>query len=183
MNSLYHLKNSLNQNSIFLCFRGPFTQELMVEIGALLKSKMKSADASPSTILKVFSVFVEQSQNIIRHSADLYNREELDDDQATSGVIAIGMSNQAYFVTAGNRIEKDRVKTLQERLSQLQNMDREALNRLYREQRRNGRSLDDKEAGLGLIELARKATQPVEYRFETIDDTYAFFSIKAVIET
>ncbi len=183
MKSLYLLKNNLTENSIFLCFRGPFTQELMVEIGALLKSKMKSVDASPSTILKVFSVFVEQSQNIIRHSADPFLKEEAVEDKHISGVVAVGFTNNSYFVTAGNRIENNRVKQLRNRLTQLQNMDREALNKLYREQRKNGWSPEDKQAGLGLIELARKASQPVEFLFEPIDEANSFFSIKAVIET
>lgn len=182
MKSLYLLKNNLNRNSIFLCFRGPFTQELMVEIGALLKSKLESAAATPSTILKVFSVFIEQSQNIIRHSAEPILTDKANQTDHTSGVIAVGLKGKTYFVTAGNRIENRQVDPLRNRLIQLQNMDREALNKLYREQRRNGPAFDESPAGLGLIELARKASQPVEFDFEAVDDTYSFFSIKAVIE-
>lgn len=182
MKSLNHLKNNLNKNNIFLCFRGPFTQELMVEIGSLLRSKLKSAAASPSTILKVFSVFVEQSQNIIHHSPNAHS-ENSAPGKHTSGVIAVGNCNDAFFVTAGNRIESSRVDELEERLVQLQAMDRDSLNRLYREQRKNGTPLSNLQAGLGLIELARKASQPVEFLFETIDDSFSFFSIKAVIET
>ena len=154
-----------------------------MEIGALLKSKMKSVDASPSMILRVFSVFVEQSQNIIRHSADLIQEDHPDLDHHSSGVIAVGFDKGAYFVNDGNRIENDRVEELRNRLDQIQNMDRDALNRLYREQRKNSRSQNQNNAGLGLIELARKASQPVEFIFETVDKEISFFSIRAVIES
>jgi len=183
MKDLYDLKNNLTRNNIFLCFRGPLTQELMVEIGALLKSKLKYAQAGPSTILKVFSVFVEQSQNIIRHAADDDSALEAVHQDMAAGVIAVGSQGDSYFVTAGNRIRNENIQRLRERLAQLQQMDREALNRLYREQRKTERAESFQPAGLGLIELARKSSRPVEFQFEEIDEAHSFFSIRATIET
>ncbi len=183
MKSLYQLKNCLNENNIFLCFNGPFSQKLLVEIGELLKRKMKSAEASQTTILKVFSILGEQSQNIIRYSADKFPGEKASEDKFMSGVIAVGLEQDVYFVTAGNKIKNAEVSGLRDRLTQLQNMDRGALNKLYKEQRKNGGSLNENAAGLGLIELARKASRPFEFHFEKIDDTFSFFSIKAVTKT
>ncbi len=183
MKSLYQLKNCLNENNIFLCFDGPFSQDLIVEIGELLKYKMRSAEASPTTILRVFSILVEQSQNIIRYSADKFPVKEATDDHFMSGVIAVGLDQNVYFVSAGNKIKNTKVSRLRDRLTELQNMDKEALNELYKVQRKNGGSFTEKTAGLGLIELARKSSQPVEFHFEKMDDTFSFFSIKAVIKT
>ncbi len=183
MKSLLQLKNSLNENNIFLCFSGPFSQELLVEIGELLKYKMQSAEASPATIFRVFSILVEQSQNIIRYSADKFLGDKAPEDNYMSGVIAVGFDKDVYFVTAGNKIENADVRCLGDRLTRLQSMDKEELNTLYKTQRKNDAPIDEKTAGLGLIELARKASQPVEFLFEKIDDTFSFFSIKAVINT
>jgi len=183
MNSLYTLKENLNENGIFLCFRGPFSQELMVEVGALLKDKMASEDASPSTIFKVFSIFVEQSQNIIHHSADKLPDTDPVEADPMSGVVAVGVREGTYFVSAGNRIKNSEIDQLQGQLTQLQHMDRDALNQLYREQRRNRTGKGQLSGGLGLIELARKASQPIEFHFEAINDKISFFIIKAVINS
>ncbi|NQU64516.1 MAG: hypothetical protein HQ517_09575 [SAR324 cluster bacterium] len=183
MKSLYQLKKHLTENHVFLCFNGPFSQELLVEIGVLLKHKMESVEASPTTIFRVFSILVEQSQNIIRFSADKFPKNDTSDDEYMSGAIAVGLDQDVYFVTAGNKIRNTEIDRLHEQLTRLQKMDKEALNKLYKEQRKNGKPLHEKAAGLGLIELARKASQPVEFQFEKMDDTFSFFSIKAVIKT
>ncbi|MDM8569587.1 DUF6272 family protein, partial [Thiotrichales bacterium HSG1] len=70
LSNLRELKTVLNQQGMFFCFGGPISQELMVGIGDSLKNKMKFDDADSKTIVKVFSMFVEQSQNIIHYSAE-----------------------------------------------------------------------------------------------------------------
>jgi len=38
-----------------------------------------------------------------------------------------------------------------------------------------------KGAGLGLIEMARKGSEPIEYSFLSIDDNFSFFTISVVV--
>jgi hypothetical protein len=66
LDNLYHFKRELSDRGIFFCFSGPVSQELLVEIGTTLRQKMELEDTSTSTVLKVFSMLVEQTQNI-RH--------------------------------------------------------------------------------------------------------------------
>ncbi len=68
--SLYAFKKDLGRRGVFLSFSGPISQDLMVEMGATLKKKMKLEDASKSSVLRVFSMVVENAKNIIHDSAE-----------------------------------------------------------------------------------------------------------------
>jgi hypothetical protein len=181
LENLYNFKKELNKRGIFFCFSGPISQDLLVEIGDTLKNKMKLEDTSSSTILKVFSMFVEQTQNIIHYSAEKISNKPEETTELSSGIIVVGYENDHYFVLCGNMIDNESVKTLHEQLTTLQNMNKDELKRYYKEQRRKGTPETSKGAGLGFIELARKAVKPIEFNFQEVDDKFSFFSLKTVI--
>ncbi len=186
LNNLYHFKKELNERGIFFCFSGPLSQDLLVEIGGTLKHKMKLEEASSSTIFKLFSMFVEQTQNIIHYSAEKCqpSREQSEEAELlslSSGIIVVGYESDHYYVLCGNMVENEIVDTLREKLILLQNMSKEELKRYYKEQRRQGKNGNSQGAGLGFIELARKAVKPIEFDFQNINENNSFFTLKTEI--
>ena len=136
LDNLYSFKTELNRRGIFFCFSGPLSQELLVEIGDTLRNKMKQEEASSSTILKVFSVFVEQAQNIIHYSAERIPPDSPDNPPLGSGIIVVGSEDQHYYVLCGNLIDHEAVATLRDQLTRLQQMNKDELKRYYKEQRK-----------------------------------------------
>jgi len=178
---MYNLKKNLAKSKILLCFSGPFSQGLMVEIGDTLKQRLRADDAKSSTIVKVFSAVVEQSQNILHHSAEKIIEGNSDTDEIMLGIIAVGKENHNYFVLGGNKIKNSDVKTLENKLSKLKAMNKEELKKLYKTQRKSDSVDLTKGAGLGLIDLARKSSVPINFSFEKLDQTLSFFTIKTII--
>jgi hypothetical protein len=178
---MYNLKKNLTENGIFLCFNGPFSQGLMVEIGDILKQRLKAAHVDDPTILKVFSAMVEQSQNILHHSAEKLIETNTVDHEIMLGIIAVGSRDSQYFILGGNKIRNSEVEPLKEKLSQLSVMNKDELKSLYKEQRKTDPADPAKGAGLGLIDLARKSSQPIEFSFDKLDQDFSYFSIKTVI--
>ncbi|RLC15111.1 MAG: hypothetical protein DRI57_13390 [Deltaproteobacteria bacterium] len=168
--NLYALKKDFGKRGIFLSFSGPLSQELMVEIGATLKQKMKLEEASKSTVFRVFSMVVENAQNIIYYSAE-----------ESHGIIIVGYENKHYFVMSGNMLKNEKVERLRKKLTALQTMDKDELKKHYKVQRKKGPGEGSKGGGLGFIEMARKASRPIEFEFEKIDGNVSFFSVKIVI--
>ncbi|MBF0289893.1 MAG: hypothetical protein HQM14_18925 [SAR324 cluster bacterium] len=180
---LYKIYQDFMQQGIFMCFNGPLSQNLMVEIGETVKQKMELAEAGTSRISKVFAIMVEQAQNILH-----YSEEKIPDRDGAGaeyelrfGIISIGYADDHYFVTCGNRILNSRVDTFREKLTQLQQMDKTELKKAYKEQLKKGPEEGSKGAGLGFIEMARKSSKPIEFNFQTIDEEFSFFSIKILI--
>jgi hypothetical protein len=73
------------------------------------------------------------------------------------------------------------LESIRNQLEHLREMDKEQLKAFYRDRRKTTTKPDSRGAGLGFIDMARKASQPIEYDFKPINDHHAFFSIKVVI--
>lgn len=177
---LYDFKLEHNRHGIFLCFSGHISQELLVEIGDSLKLKMRQEDVNSSTILKVFAIFIEQAQNILRYSADTVTRPAVE-QKLGGGIMMVGYEQQRYYVICGNVVENKHIPKLKDYLEALKNMSKEELKQFYKERRKSELPEDSRGAGLGFIELARKASSPIEFNFRTIDEVCSFFALKTQI--
>ena len=183
---LYDFKEELSKPGIFFCLSGPISQNLVAEIGTTLEQKMNLEDASKSTVLRVFSMVVENAQNIIHYSAEKYLMVEEPKDKEENkdlslGIIAVGYDDGHYFVLGGNMVKNDQVERLSSKLARLRDMNREELKKYYRKKRKNGPDQWSKGAGLGFIDMAKKSARPFEYNFRKIDDQFSFFSLKTII--
>lgn len=181
---LHALRNMLDSHGVIFTYSGYVTEKVLSSVGDAIKQRMIMESADRKTARNVFSVFVEQMQNIIRYSAE--KSEPAPDDDATKmlsyGILAVGEnSEEEYFVHAGNLVKKADVDRLQEKLGSLQKMSREELKAAYKEQLKAGPDEHSIGAGLGFIEIARRASTPIDFEFTNVDDKFAFFALRAFI--
>ncbi len=163
-------------------FSGPVSQRVIEGIGETLKQKMELEDAGMTTVQRVFSVFVEQMQNVVNYSAHQLTPPDNVDGELRVGTLIVGSEAGHFYVLCGNLIQREKMDAIREQLEQLHSLNREELKALYRERRKAADLPGRKGAGLGFIDMARKASRPMEHAFSDVDDTHVFFSIKAVIE-
>lgn len=173
--------NDLKRDGIIFCFSGPISQSIVEGIGETLKQKMELEEAGLSTTQKVFGIFVEQMQNILNYSVERVTAESARDNEMRMGVLVVGQEGGHFYVYCGNRVERERIGFLTERLTELNTLDKDQLKNLYRERRKNPVAEGSKGAGLGLIDMARKASRPIEFEFTPIDGDHSFFAIKVTI--
>ncbi len=175
--SLYSYKNALDREGIIFTFCGPISHDIVEGVGVTLKSQLAESAIKQTTAMKVFAVFIEQVQNVINYSQE---RTDFDSDMGM-GIIVIGEHKQKHFIVGGNKIKTSKVPILEKNLTELVAMDKDELKAFYKQKRKKNDGDDSKGAGIGFIEMARKASQPLEFSFEKIDDEYSFFSIEADI--
>ncbi len=183
LKDLYAFKEDLSRQGIFFCFSGPISQNLVTEIGSILEQKMNLEKAAKSTVLRVFSMVVEKAQNIIHYSAEKFteNNTNGNDDELSLGIIAVGYENEHYYVLSGNMIGNKEVERLREKLTSLRQMDKDELREYYKKQRKQPPDKGSKGAGLGFIDMAKKASKPIEFDFKKVDENVSFFSMKTII--
>lgn len=180
--SMYEFREILNDRGVIFCYSGYVTDPVVSGIGAALKSKLMLEDTDTTTMRSVFAIFVEQMQNIVRYSAELEGQDE--EDQKTEiryGVLSIGMENGKLFVACGNKIHLKDVASLTRRLTELQATDKDGLRDLYKKKLREPAEVTSKGAGLGFIEIARRASEIIDFDFVDLNDKYAFFCLKAYV--
>lgn len=180
---LFRLRETYNSQQIMLCFNGPFSQGLIEEIGSALRRYMEAevvtSSASSSAARDVFAVYIELTQNI-RHYTQSQNYSDAD----ASATVVIGRDdNGHYVISAGNVIENADAPAIIERVNTLAVMDKTQLKAAYKEQmRRPIAEGSNSGAGLGLIDIARKANAPVTCSLYPLkSQTQGFFSLCVVI--
>jgi len=184
---LMDLRSNLHSQGIIFAYSGYVTEPVLSGVGEALKQKLTIDDADTKTLRSVFAIFVEQMQNIIRYSAEMAHQPlppEADDvalKEIRYGILTIGREGDDYVVCAGNLIRKADVERLEERLTRIRDMTKEELKALYKEKLRADPEQGSKGAGLGFIEVARRATRPIEFDFADIDGDHSFFALKATI--
>jgi len=178
---LLSFHKELAGQGIIFCFSGPVSQHVIEGIGQTLRQKMELEDAGMTTIKKVFTIFVEQMQNVVNYSAEKVAEDELPDGDLRVGVLVVGREENRFYVLCGNKVRKEQSGIIKSRLDMLREMDGEQLKVFYRERRKMGADLSSKGAGLGFIDMARKAGRPIEYDFAPMEDGHTFFSIKVII--
>jgi len=171
----------LSGKGIIFCFSGPISQDVIEGIGGTLKQKMEIEDTDLNTSQKVFSIFVEQMQNIVNYSADRVIPEDRQEGEIRIGILIVGKEDGHFYVLCGNKISQENAETIRPQLETLTRMNKDEMKQLYRERRKMAVHTDEKGTGLGFIDIARKATGPIEFDFLPLDGDFVFFTIKAVI--
>ena len=177
---LYAFRDELQQNGIIFCYSGYMTEQILTGIAQALKSKLAFDETDKQVARGVFSLLVEQVQNVIRYSAEF---EPPDDEKSELryGVFTIGKTGDKFYVTCGNMVRRDDVRRLELMLGEIKNMDRDEIRTRYKELLRSETPDGSKGAGVGFLDIARRARHGFAFDFHTIDDTYSYFSLVAYV--
>ena len=174
---LLALRNQFERHNILLAFNGLFSATLIEEIGLALRKHLEALSATPTEVTDVFTIYIEMTQNI-RHYATSKN---LSDSQA-SGTITISREQDHYIINAGNVVDIADGEVLLQRIHHLAGLDKTGLKALWKTQMRQPRQAGASSgAGLGLIDMARKASRPLAASFNRLDDRSGFFSLQVVL--
>lgn len=178
----YQYKQSFDQDGVIISFSGPISEGILYALGDALKTKLIMEDTDANTIKRVFSVFVEQVQNIIRYSLERVDSVNEEASFAlSSGIIVVGVLDGRFYVGCGNVVHSDDVVDLRERLEFLRALNKDELRTFYREKLKEEIDSEAKGANIGLIEIARRSSMPIEFDFLDIDANKVFFCIKSYI--
>lgn len=178
--NLHQLINDLSSQGIIVSFNGSFTQGIIEEIGTAITSYLQAEKHTDETDNhNVFSVYIEQAQNIKTYFLKEVAHQDVLEIRRRSfeSIIVIGLHNDRFFVCSGNLICNDDVKKLKERLDYVNSQTKDQLKQFYKATLRKADSPCGS-AGLGIIDMARKATLPLEYVFMPRNEKYSFFTLK-----
>ncbi|NEX23773.1 hypothetical protein G3480_26505 [Thiorhodococcus mannitoliphagus] len=168
-------------HGVIFSFVGYVSESILFSLGEALKQKMRLEARDANVTKRVFSVFVEQVQNIIRYSDERLEAETGRPAEMSSGMVTVGCDEAHFFVVCGNMVKHDEGVSLCRRLETLAAMDPAAIKSHYREKLREPAEAGSRGASIGLIEIARRSTRPIEFGLADLGDGRAFFCLKAYI--
>ncbi|MCL2254844.1 MAG: SiaB family protein kinase [Lachnospiraceae bacterium] len=170
---------SLVDNKISVMYSGPVWADGIDGMAEMLQRRLDIDNLPLNASQSVFSVFVEQMSNILMYSAEKETFSELDNARDLSkGVFILGIKEESYFIYTGNLVGNKNADILKKRIDHLNTLDKKELRKFFRERTHaENDNPESKGAGLGLIEVARRASSKIEYNFEPQDDGMQYFTM------
>ncbi|MDR1702486.1 MAG: SiaB family protein kinase [Sporomusaceae bacterium] len=171
----------LKERNIDIIYNGPVWQNVIESIAATVKKRLE-LDALPlSSSQAVFSVFIEQMYNILMYSADTEIFEQ-SMKKIPKGMFILGSKGKRYFLQSANVMKNSGAEIMKERIDHLNTLDKEGLRKYYKEQIKSDNcNQQSKGAGLGLIEIAKRASSKIEYSFEPYKEGLVLFTMYITI--
>lgn len=176
--SVLSLHDEMHRNGFSLVYEGEFNHDIMKMFTSMAEKDMDKLNEERSVKRKVFHVMVECLQNMTKHS-DEYSS----DYRVGSGLFIVGKKDENYYVITANKIQKERIDYLQESIDEINSKSKDELKELYKKQIKEGSLSEKGGAGLGLIDIARKTGQKLDYQFLPLDTDNYFFLLKVKIAT
>ena len=173
LNYMVKLHNFIVSNSILLIYSAIFDQDSLLSLVSIMKNRV---DGTANIKKKIVSLMVEMLQNIIHHG-----EQNIEGYNGSQGIFYISERNHKYYLTTINYIDNSKIPALREKIDHINSLDDKGRERFYNSRLFDFKSVTNKEAGLGLIEMRQKSKNPIEYDFTALDDKYSLFKISTSI--
>lgn len=174
MVDVFDIYDKMERNNILLSFKGDITSELLTSILQIMENKMDNMQEEPKMKKKVYNVLVECLQNLYHHMDDM---AEINTDKNRSAIFMIGKVSSVYTIFTGNYIANENVLGLKGRLDEVNSLTKEELKEHYKKILNNGEMSMKGGGGLGMIDIARKTGEKLDYNFLEIDNKVSFFTL------
>ena len=163
-------------NESIISFRGPLTVGLLSYVGNSLRSIIS---VGHSLEKRLFSIFIELTQNVSYYSAEAFEVEK----GVRSGVgwFVIKESNSHYVVTTGNLIIRDDGFKLIRNCDEINALNEKELRDLKRKTRSQAIERDVG-AHIGLIQTSLLSGSKLNYEVTELDNKHSFFTISVNIK-
>jgi hypothetical protein len=177
------LREILPEDRFMLCYSGFVSESVLEAVGGTLKERLNLHISEKKKIKVVFSIFVELMQNLIRYGDSGPKGVQIPDEHRTGfGMLMIIEDNDGSIsLLSGNYISSEEKLAMESRLEKLLGRTHDELRDLMKEQMRKPPEINSKGASLGLIDIARRSTRPIEASFVPAANSQHFFSLKAYV--
>ena len=163
----------MSEKNTLIAFTGHFDHLLTTLLLLNIKNKLSALEASTGIDRRVYSVLVESIENVSKHSCK-------GDQTQNIAILLLSKSDDKYTIVTGNHILNEEIPALKEKLERVLKYNQEELKQLYREQILSKRT-DDNNAGLGIIDIAIKSGNAIQYEFKALTELTSFYLLQAEI--
>ena len=155
------------QSAVELFYTGYFSQQHIVSMGDVMRTWLDKHEASSATRRKLFSVFIEMGQNIVRYSSDerfLCTGQ----DELRYGSLCFHTDQANYYLETANLVGPEESSLLKTNLEVLRTMTQAEIRNAWKQGLRSEAPATRKGADSGGLTRARDTREPLEYRIHPL---------------
>ena len=161
---------SMQQQNIFLAHGGVCNHELNTKIIESVEQRLTLLKERLRVKKRVVNVLMECLGNLANHACS-------NNDMFFNSTVTLSQTEEDYIIQASNRISKAEKNSLTDKLQKVNSLGNDDLKELYSEVLLRDVRSEKGGAGLGLIDIARKASGKLEYEFTELNDGCSLFTL------
>jgi len=144
-----------------------------------VEAKLVAANDNLTLRKKVYNVLVESLQNLYHHVDK--TPSDFSEQGDKYGIFRMSRVENGYNIITGNFILSDNIEALTERIRKINESSREEIKELYKVILNRQKISAKGGGGLGLVDIARKTGNKLEYSFAKYNDEYSVFYLNILI--
>jgi hypothetical protein len=167
------IRDKMMKERLMFVYRGVVTNENSIPLLMLLEKEMENAEFGFVGRKRLFMFVLESLQNVSRHS-DHYQH-------ANMSLVVYSKAGDGYTVTTGNVLPSASVDDLKSKLDDINHLQPDEIRNVYRQMLSTAEFSSKGGAGLGLIEMAKKTGNKLDYDFVPLNDEYSYFILSKTV--
>ncbi len=169
------LRDKMMKERLMFVYRGVVTRDNSVPLLMLLEKEMENSEFGFIGRKRLFMFVLESLQNVSRHSDG--------SQHARMSLVIYSKVADGYTVTTANVISSSNIEELKKRLDEINKLETNEIRSVYRQMLSNSEFSNKGGAGLGLIEMAKKTGNKLDYDFVPLDDINSYFILSKTVDS
>jgi len=172
--------SDISGGDIILYYKGNVDSDVINHVLDTVEDKMVEVDEQSRLRKKVYNVLVESLQNLYHH-VDRVPDDFEDQTAEKYGLLAVKRVGNGYKIVTGNFVRSENVEKLEEKIKRINRSSHEEIKELYKFILNHQRISAKGGGGLGLVDIARKTGNKLDYVFKEYNDQFSFFYLDILV--
>jgi hypothetical protein len=166
--------------NVILFYKGNVDSDVINNVLDTVEEKMVEVNEQSKLRKKVYNVLVESLQNLYHH-VDRVPEDFEDQTAERYGLLVVEKVEGGYRIITGNFVHAENIEKLEEKIKRINRSSHEEIKELYKFILNHQRISAKGGGGLGLVDIARKTGNKLEYEFRKYNDKYSFFYLDILV--
>lgn len=169
-----------SDGDVILFYKGNVDSDVINHVLDTVEDKMVEVNEQSKLRKKVYNVLVESLQNLYHH-VDSVPPDFEDQTAERYGLLVVKRVKGGYRIITGNFVQTENIEKLEEKIKRINRSTHEEIKELYKFILNHQRISAKGGGGLGLVDIARKTGNPLEYEFNEYNSDFSFFYMNILI--
>jgi hypothetical protein len=161
-------------------YKGNIDSDLINKVLDTVEGKLIKGNEPSKLRKKVYNVLVESLQNLYHH-VDKVPDDFEDQTSEKFGILEVIKVVNGYRIITGNFVQAENVEKLEEKIKRINRSSHEEITELYKFILNHQRISSKGGGGLGLVDIARKTGNRLEYQFKKYNEENSFFYLNILV--
>jgi hypothetical protein len=180
----FNVENYLSDQTggdIILSYKGNIDSDVINHVLDTVEDKMVEINEHSKLRKKVYNVLVESLQNLYHH-VDPVPADFEDQSSERYGLLIVKKIEGGYKIITGNFVNAEHIEKLEEKIKRINRSSHEEIKELYKFILNHQKISQKGGGGLGLVDIARKTGNKLDYSFKLYNEKHSFFYLNILVE-